>query len=132
MKKQLLAIDYGDKKLGLAIADNKIRIPIPQGVIYNDQQMITNLLEIIEREKIDIIVVGYPRNQAGQSTAQTVKVESFVQTLAEYFEPIVWQDESLTSVLAEERLQKHRKSYTKEDIDAQAAAIILEDYLRAN
>ena len=45
--------------------------------------------------------------------------------------PIIFQDESVTSVIAEERLQSRKKAYTKADIDAEAAAIILQDYLEA-
>ena len=42
---------------------------------------------------------------------------------------VVFQDESLTSVIAEERLKSFRRPYTKEDIDAEAASIILQDYI---
>ncbi len=129
MAKRILALDYGDKKIGVALADDSLKIPIPQGVIYNDDQMMDNLLQLIESERIDQVVVGYPRNQSGQPTAQTAKVELFADNLKQRFKAIIFQDESLTSVLAEERLKRYKKSYTKEDIDAQAAALILEDYL---
>jgi putative transcription antitermination factor YqgF len=56
-------------------------------------------------------------------------VEEFAQKLSELDAEIAFQDESLTSVLAEERLKKHGRPYSKGDIDAQAAAIILQDYL---
>ena len=79
---------------------------------------------------IDLIVVGYPRNQSGEPTEQTHKVEAFVKKLREIYDgEINFKDESLTSVLAEERLKSYKKPYAKADIDAYAAAIILEDYL---
>ncbi|HET7630493.1 MAG TPA: Holliday junction resolvase RuvX, partial [Candidatus Saccharimonadales bacterium] len=68
----------------------------------------------------------------GQPTQQTASVEAFADKLKVFQLPIVWQDESLTSVLAEEYLKSHKKTYSKADIDAHAAAIILGDYLEAN
>jgi putative holliday junction resolvase len=46
--------------------------------------------------------------------------------------PIFWQEESLTSVLAEDRLKNSKKDYQKHEIDAEAASIILQDYLEVN
>jgi putative Holliday junction resolvase len=80
-------------------------------------------------EDADTIVVGYPRNQSGEPTAQTAYVEEFAKQLHDMAPHLVFQDESLTSVLAEQRLRAQGKPYTKGDIDAQAAAIILQDYL---
>lgn len=129
MAEQLLAIDYGDVRVGLALADAQIKIAVPYGVLINDEQLLTNLAKLILDHQVSRIVVGYPRNQAGEATAQTAKVEAFVEQLRAIKGDIVFQDESLTSVLAEQRLKSFKKNYNKEDIDAHAAAIILEDYL---
>lgn len=133
MKKQnFLGIDYGDRRVGLATADSQVKIAIPHGVFYNDQQLFENLLKMIEFEKIDTVVIGYPRNQSGEPTAQTAKVENFANKLRQFFDKLVFWDESVTSILAEDRLKTYKKPYSKEDIDAQAAVIILEDYLESN
>jgi putative Holliday junction resolvase len=79
-----------------------------------------------------LLVVGYPRNQQGEATAQTQKVVEYAERLANLKVPIVYQDESLTSVLAEDYLKSLHKPYSRGDIDAHAAAIILGDYLEAN
>lgn len=80
------------------------------------------------REGAQTLVVGYPRNQQGEATAQSAYVEAFADKLADIAK-VVFQDESLTSVLAESRLKSRGKPYVKGDIDKEAAAIILQDYL---
>lgn len=127
--KTLIALDIGEKRTGVALADTAVRIAVPYDTIDVDGTEIATITEIIVREKVDAIVIGYPRNQAGLPTAQTSYVESVADKLKDVDVPIVFQDESLTSVIAEDRLKAHRRPYTKADIDAQAAAIILQDYL---
>lgn len=127
--KTLIALDIGEKRTGVALADTAVRIAVPYDTIDVDGTEIATITEIIVREKADVIVIGYPRNQAGLPTAQTSYVESVADKLKDVDVPIVFQDESLTSVIAEDRLKAHKRPYTKADIDAQAAAIILQDYL---
>ena len=86
------------------------------------------ITEILKREGIDYLI-GYPRNQKGEPTKQTKSVEAFAESLEYLRVPVTFQDESLTSVLAEEYLKRHKKNYTKADIDSHAATIILGDYL---
>ncbi len=127
--KSFLALDVGEKRIGVALADDTVRIAVPYDTIDADGNEVVAIGELILRERVDVIVVGYPRNQAGLPTAQTAFVESFVEQLNGFDVEIVFQDESLTSVAAEERLKAHHRPYTKGDIDAQAASIILQDYL---
>jgi putative transcription antitermination factor YqgF len=89
------------------------------------------IAEIVAGSNIDTIVVGYPRNQSGEATAQTAVSEAMAERLKDLVNRIEFQDESLTSVMAENRL-KLRGHYTKADIDKEAAAIILQDYLEQN
>jgi len=128
--RQIMALDYGDARVGVAMADENIKIAIPYGALENTEQLLTEILKLALDNNIVKIVVGYPRNQSGEPTAQTEKVEQFFSQLEEVFDgEMVFQDESLTSVLAEERLKSYKKPYSKGDIDAHAATIILEDYL---
>ena len=80
---------------------------------------------------ISILVIGYPRNQSGEATKQTESVEQFAEELAEIEidADLVFQDESLSSVEAERRLGRVKD---KGEIDAEAASIILQDYLEQN
>jgi len=126
----VLALDVGEKRIGLAAADGIVRIARPLGVIEVDGKELDAVARFIAEEKAENIVIGYPRNQSGEPTAQTAFVESFKDRLSQVTDvDIFFQDESLTSVLAEERLRSYGKPYAKGDIDALAAVIILEDYL---
>ena len=127
--KSYVCLDVGEKRIGVAVADSAVRIAVAFTTIEVDGNEIQNIAEIVVREQADTIIVGYPRNQMGESTAQTNYVENFATKLQDIAENIVFQDESLTSVLAEQQLTAHKKPYNKGDIDALAAAIILQDYL---
>lgn len=126
---KLLALDVGEKRIGVALADMAVRIAVPFETIEVDGNEIAAIAKLIITESTDTVVVGYPRNQAGEVTAQTAYVEQFAAQLTDIAPKLVFQDESLTSVLAEQQLQSHKRPYSKGDIDAQAAAIILQDYL---
>jgi putative holliday junction resolvase len=126
--KNLIALDVGEKRIGVASANTAVRIAIPTTTLAVDGTEVKEIAEIAIREAADAIIVGYPRNQAGEPTAQTAYVEAFAKQL-EDIAPIKFQDESLTSVTAEQRLKSRGKPYTKEDIDSEAAVIILQDYL---
>lgn len=125
----LVCLDVGEKRIGVAIADTSIRIAVAFETIVVDGNELNRIAEIVVREDAKTIVVGYPRNQQGETTAQTLYVENFAKNLEDMAENIVFQDESLTSVIAENRLIAMKKPYEKGDIDMQAAAIILEDYM---
>jgi putative holliday junction resolvase len=129
--KNLVCLDVGEKRIGVAVADTGVRIAVAFDTIDVDGNELQSIATIVVRENADTIVVGYPRNQSGEPTAQTAYVESFAAALVDIAPNIVFQDESLTSVIAEQRLQSHKQPYTKGDIDAQAAAIILQDYLES-
>ena len=127
--RSFVALDVGEKRIGVAVGDSGVRIAVPFDTIEADGDEIERIARIVIDEKADVVVVGYPRNQSGEPTAQTAYVERFVEQLTDIAPKLVFQDESLTSVLAEQRLQSHKKPYTKGDIDALAAAIILQDYM---
>ena len=127
--KNILGLDVGEKRIGVALADSAVKIAVPLDTIEVDGSEIQNIASLVVGEKINTIVVGYPRNQAGLATSQTIYVEKFVEQLEFLEVPIEFQDESLTSVMAEDRLKAHNRPYSKGDIDAQAAAIILQDYM---
>jgi putative Holliday junction resolvase len=128
----LISLDVGEKRIGVAVADLSVRIAVPFQTIEVDGQELEAIAKIVVQEDADTIVVGYPRNQMGESTTQTDYVEQFAKQLEDLVPTIVFQDESLTSVMAEDQLKAHNKPYTKGDIDAQAAAIILQDYLETH
>lgn len=125
----IVSLDVGEKRIGIAHADTQVRFPVAYGAIEADEHELERLREIIAEFDPGLLVIGYPRNQNGEATAQTRYVEEFAAKLEVLRLPIEFQDESLTSVLAEQYLKKQKKPYTKADIDAHAAAIILGDFL---
>lgn len=127
--KKFICLDVGEKRIGVSVADSSVRIAVPLTTIEVDGTEIEAIAEHVIRENPEAIILGYPRNQQGEPTAQTHYVENFAERLKDLDKKIIFQDESLTSVLAEQRLISYKKPYTKGDIDAQAAVIILQDYL---
>ena len=86
----------------------------------------------MEREgPFEAVVVGLPRGLDGHDTAQTLAVRRFTDDTIwrKLHIEAVFQDEAGTSSVAEDRLKEAGKPYAKADIDAEAATIILQDYL---
>lgn len=127
-----ICLDIGEKRIGVAVGDSDVHIAVPFDTIDVDGGEVEAIAEILLKEKADVLVIGYPRNQSGEPTAQSKFVQEFVTKLSDIAQNIVFQDESLTSVIAEQQLAAYNRPYKKADIDAQAAAIILQDYLEAN
>ncbi len=129
--KNLLALDVGEKRIGLALGDSDVRIAVPFGYIERTEDSLVSLVEVILEHDITTVVIGYPRNQSGEPTHQTTLVTDFADELkkTETGVEIEFQDESLTSVEAERRLGQVKD---KGEIDAEAASIILQDYLEGN
>ena len=132
---KLMALDVGTKRIGVALAESFIKIAIPFTTVEvnNDiDSAIKQIIEIISKEEIDVLVVGLPRNQSGEETSQTAYTKEFVKKIKYSVDKICFQDESLTSIQAEDRLKSYGKPYSKGDIDMNAASIILQDYLEEN
>lgn len=127
--KSIVALDVGEARIGVALADTAVKIAVPFGALEVDGTEFKEIARLVVDQGADTIVVGYPRNQSGEPTAQTAAVEAFAAQLNDMASEVVFQDESLTSVIAEQRLQARGGTYTKSDIDAEAAVIILQDYL---
>lgn len=124
--KLYLGIDVGARRVGLATGDAETRLARPLATVEP-----AALPDAIRRHgPFEEVVVGLPRNLAGGDTPQTLAVHRFCDDVLGPLgiEP-VFMDEAATSAVAEERLKESGKPYTKPDIDAEAASIILQDYL---
>jgi putative Holliday junction resolvase len=131
-RKNYLGLDIGEKRTGVALADDGVRIAIPLDTLdMTTVDFRKAIAELVVQNDISTIVVGYPRNQSGEATSQTVFVEGVAAQLQDLDARVVFQDESLTSVIAEQRLSQRRQPVTKEAIDAEAASIILQDYMES-
>ena len=128
---RIIGLDVGTKRIGVAKADTSVRIAIPNGYVLVNGQEIPEILRIARLNDTNFFVVGLPRSNDGNETAQSAYARKFTDTLAASMPGarIYFQDESLTSVVAEERLKKRKKNFEKGEIDAEAASIILQDFI---
>lgn len=128
-----LAIDYGSKRIGLALTDPLKIASFPFEVILNDDKFFIKLAEIIKEKNVSRLVLGYPIKMDGTKGPAVEKVDLFYNMLKEHFGdlPIILQDERLTTAEAEKRLIEadYKRSQRRAVIDRNAAALILEKYL---
>jgi len=129
-KQVLLGLDVGERRIGVALGDDIGRLAAPLTTITVDGTELVQLQRLMLEHDVTGFVVGLPRNMSGEETGQTELVKEFVTRRLDGFElPVRYQDESLTSVGAEQELQRRGKPYSKGDIDALAATTILQDYM---
>ena len=130
---RILGLDVGEKRIGVAKADSGTRIAVPVGYVTVDGSEWEKLAYLANLHNTEFFVVGLPRSNEGNETQQTLFVRNFTKTLVEKIPSakVRFQDESLTSVEAEERLKSRKKKYEKGEIDAEAATIILQDFLES-
>lgn len=128
--KQIIALDVGTKRVGVAHTNTLARLPSPLTTLIRGETFWKELEKLLSENGADVIVVGLPRNLDGNDTDQTRLTRDFMAELATHTSlPLVAQDEALTSHKAETELQARGKKFEKGDIDALAASYILQDYL---
>jgi putative Holliday junction resolvase len=129
-----LGLDVGQKRLGVAGCDGTGLIATALTTIKRTsfQQDVAKLKEIVLERQVEILVVGLPYSMDGSIGFQAKQVQKFAQRISQALQlPVEYVDERLTSVEAEAQLktQKRFSLTQKELIDAQAAAIILQQWL---
>ena len=125
---KVLSIDYGERRVGLAVGDTELKIAVPKGVIKNDERLPERIRSIVDESKVKRIIVGLPLTPSGREGQRARQVRDFVERLREFLpgmEIILW-DERYTTQEALRRVGRRR-----EDLDAVAAQIILEEYLHS-
>ena len=126
-----LAIDYGDKRTGLAICDEGESVSSPLQAIATGTNLIDEIVAIINSQNIGAVVIGLPLNMDESEGPAAVRVRKFGAELKEHIDiPIHFHDERLSSFDAEQKLagQMTRKK-KKPRLDAVAAATILQSFL---
>ncbi|HZW39753.1 MAG TPA: Holliday junction resolvase RuvX [Ignavibacteriaceae bacterium] len=133
-EKRILAIDYGLKRIGLALSDPLLIFAYPFETIQNTEKMYDELLKIISEKNVFKILLGYPTNDRGESSDFTKQVLKFKEELSKKTSiEIILRDERYTSIMAQENvLQSVTKKMKRRDkglIDRNSAAIILQEFL---
>lgn len=134
---RILAIDYGERRIGLALSD-PMRI-IASGLttlqVKNEQEAILKLKQLVEEHEVIQIVLGNPLDKSGLEGIKTKKVKTFAEKLQLQIPiKIIFWDERMSTVTAQKLLietESKKKRRTKEKIDELAAVVILRSYLNA-
>lgn len=137
---RVLGIDYGARRIGLALSDATATLASPWRLLQRPPSeaetlrlMITEITNLVkDDEGLEAVVVGWPRRLNGSPTEQTPLVEAFANALrSQITVPVILQDERLSSHEAESRLAARESDWRKRKakLDAAAAAVILQDYL---
>ncbi len=123
----ILALDYGAKRVGVAVAHPIARMPHPLSVLTNDEHLFDTIAELLETEAVGQLVVGLPRNMDGSIGPQAQECQLFGKKLQDALGlPVAFVDETLSSVSADAYIaQLPQKGI---GLDAVAAAVILERY----
>jgi putative Holliday junction resolvase len=127
-----LAIDYGNKRTGLAICDAAETIVSPLTVIHGQKDLLKKIADIVEAEKAEAIVLGLPLNMDDSHGPQAKLIFKFADQLRTQIDlPVHFQDERLSTFSAEEKLAAadFTRGKKKKRLDAVAAAQILEAFL---
>ena len=129
---RLLGLDIGSRRIGVAVSDEQGMIASPVGYVRRGVKEQADLAGQIQRWTPVGLVVGLPVGLSGREGPQAADVRSFaVETLEGFGLPVRYLDERLTTTIAERQLiaSGARRDKRKEQIDALAAAIMLQSYL---
>ena len=137
---RVAGLDVGNRRIGVAVSDVTGTLARPLGVLQTSglegdaiDRAVAELARLAaEEDGLASLVVGLPRRLDGSPNDMTPRVQAFAAALgARIAVPVILQDERLTSREAESRLALREKDWRvrKKQIDAAAAAIILQDYL---
>lgn len=136
---KLLALDFGEKRIGVAVSDDNRKYSFSRDHMQNDKEFLPKILRLMREENVSRIIIGYPLNFKSEKTIQTEKTEEFRNSLEDFLlknsfhAEIVFYDERLTSKIAESGLlnsgMKKKKRQEKGIVDSMSAQIILQDYI---
>ncbi|MBV6478037.1 MAG: putative pre-16S rRNA nuclease [Ignavibacteria bacterium] len=139
MTDKFLAIDFGEKRIGIAVSDENKKYSFSRDFITNDGNLFNSLIRLIKEENISRIIIGHPLNLKSEKTVQTLKTEEFSSALADNLAKqnlhpeILFYDERFSSKIAESGIMnsgiKKKKRKEKGLIDSLSAQIILQDYI---
>ena len=134
---RVLAIDFGERRIGLALSDPSATIAQPLPTLTRragKRPPVAAIVEIIQQNQVERAVIGLPLNLAGDETEWTATVREFAEKLQQRANiPVEFLDERLTSVQAERAVRslglKRSEREQKERIDAAAAILLLQTFL---
>jgi methionine--tRNA ligase beta chain len=118
-----IGIDYGSKRVGLALSDIDGRVAFPKEVIENNNELLSKVLDYVKLEKVETVILGESKNYKGEDNKISSEIEKFKKLLEENKIKVVLEPEFMTSVQVENNFGKN------EMLDASSASIILQSFL---
>lgn len=133
-QKRILGIDYGEKRVGIAITDPLRMFAYGLITIQNDVNFWKNFNKLFDEYDVETLVLGFPLKESGARSSSTELIEKFKLELEKKIKlPIILVDERYSSVIAQQQILEttpsKKKRRDKGLVDKNAAAIILKDYL---
>jgi putative Holliday junction resolvase len=131
---RILAIDYGQKRVGLAVTDEQRILASPLTTVHS-KDVIAFLRDYISRENVDLFVVGEPKQMNNQASESVKFIDPFIRLLMKQFPgiPVERIDERFTSLMAKRAIldsgARKKDRQNKALVDTVSAAIILQSYL---
>lgn len=125
---RVLAIDFGEKRVGLATGDTASGLATPRRTIArrSDEAAVEEIVRFCREEQVEALLVGIPRSPEGDESAIAPRIRSFAEKLARGSSlSLEFHEETLTSDEASRRLRGRR---SRAGVDAEAAAVLLEDW----
>jgi putative holliday junction resolvase len=135
--KRIIAIDYGEKRVGIAITDPLRLFAYPLVTLKNDDTLLQNINMLLNEYDCEMIILGFPLKESGEHSTSTKMVLEFKEKLSKTTAlPIEYVDERYSSSIAQQRIiesvPSKKKRRDKSLVDKNAASIILEDYLSSS
>ncbi len=132
---RIMAVDYGEKRIGIALSDPMRMFAKPFVVVPNTENYLHEISKIVEEENVQKIVLGLPLNLKGEDSQKTKEVRVEYEKFNDFFSiPVILWDERFTTVEANEILKKQKYSVkdARKVVDKLAASLILKSYLDNN
>ncbi len=118
-----LGIDFGEKRVGIAVSDEDGKIAFPTAVLANDKELLKNIVDLCMKNAVETVVMGESRDYQGQINDIMWKINGFKKQLETIGFKVIFEPEFMTSIQASQITGENKM------LDASAAAIILQSYL---
>lgn len=127
---QVLAIDYGQSKVGLAMGEISVKIAFAYKILPNDNNFFDNLIEIITKEGIKKIIIGWPGHNNFKNSAEVQAIKKLGEKIeTELKLPVEYQEEMFTTQMARNNLKETGMKNLNQVDDQESARIILQSWL---
>ncbi|MCX7612147.1 MAG: Holliday junction resolvase RuvX [Ignavibacterium sp.] len=132
---RIMSIDYGFKRVGIALTDPLKKFAYPYKTLTNDKSLINNIIHLINEMNVELVIVGIPGDYQKNPNSIFPKILEFKDNLMEKINiEIMFWDEDYSSKIAYQKIlesvPKKKQRRNKELIDMHSAAVILSEYLQ--